>query len=162
MSRNIACFRHRSARLDTGSSTRCRRHRHPAHRPGPLVPARAACAACTCRQNRRRLRRHRRFRFRFLRRGFCGKPVARRTFELPRILIVLPTAFYPRARKRKRQNSPAGLHILRRGILDPHGEKAMKWGSLTNLVMPGHSSLPCADYVHLSALPGIHVLAGLK
>jgi uncharacterized protein len=26
--------------------------------------------------------------------------------------------------------------------------------------MPGHSSLPCADYVHLSALPGIHVLLG--
>ena len=24
-------------------------------------------------------------------------------------------------------------------------------------VMPGHSSLPCADYVYLSALPGIHV-----
>jgi hypothetical protein len=23
--------------------------------------------------------------------------------------------------------------------------------------MPGHSSLPCADYVYLSALPGIHV-----
>ena len=30
------------------------------------------------------------------------------------------------------------------------------------LVMPGHSSLPCADCVHLSALPGIHVfLSGL-
>jgi len=26
----------------------------------------------------------------------------------------------------------------------------------------GHRSLPCADYVHLSALPGIHVLASLK
>jgi hypothetical protein len=26
-------------------------------------------------------------------------------------------------------------------------------------VMPGHSSLPCADYVNLPALPGIHVLA---
>ena len=25
-------------------------------------------------------------------------------------------------------------------------------------VMPGHSSLPFADYVNLSALPGIHVL----
>jgi hypothetical protein len=25
-------------------------------------------------------------------------------------------------------------------------------------VMPGHSSLPCADYVNLPALPGIHVL----
>ncbi|TAI61747.1 hypothetical protein CWO89_33445 [Bradyrhizobium sp. Leo170] len=24
--------------------------------------------------------------------------------------------------------------------------------------MPGHSRLPCADCVHLSALPGIHVL----
>jgi hypothetical protein len=24
-------------------------------------------------------------------------------------------------------------------------------------VMPGHSSLPCADYVYLSAPPGIHV-----
>ncbi len=24
--------------------------------------------------------------------------------------------------------------------------------------MPGHSSLPYADYVNLSALPGIHVL----
>jgi hypothetical protein len=24
--------------------------------------------------------------------------------------------------------------------------------------MPGHSSLPCADYVDLSAMPGIHVL----
>jgi hypothetical protein len=23
--------------------------------------------------------------------------------------------------------------------------------------MPGHSSLPCADYVYLPALPGIHV-----
>src|SRR3984885_8032650 len=25
--------------------------------------------------------------------------------------------------------------------------------------MPGHSSLPCADCVNLSAMPGIHVLA---
>jgi hypothetical protein len=32
------------------------------------------------------------------------------------IFLVLRTAFYPRLRKRKRQNSPAGLHILRRGI----------------------------------------------
>jgi hypothetical protein len=29
-------------------------------------------------------------------------------------------------------------------------------------VMPGHSSLPCADYVYLSALPGIHVFLSLK
>jgi hypothetical protein len=28
--------------------------------------------------------------------------------------------------------------------------------------MPGHSSLPCADYVHLSALPGIHDLLARK
>ena len=27
--------------------------------------------------------------------------------------------------------------------------------------MPGHSSLPCADGVNLSAVPGIHVLAML-
>ena len=26
--------------------------------------------------------------------------------------------------------------------------------------MPGHSSLPCADGVNLSALPGIHVIVG--
>src|ERR1039457_1565319 len=32
------------------------------------------------------------------------------------------------------------------------------------LVMPGHSSLPCADRVNLSAMPGIHVFlaAGVK
>src|SRR5260370_2015212 len=29
--------------------------------------------------------------------------------------------------------------------------------SSTLSVMAGHSSLPCADYVHLSALPAIHV-----
>jgi hypothetical protein len=28
--------------------------------------------------------------------------------------------------------------------------------------MPGHSSLPCADYVHLFALPGIHVFIAAK
>src|SRR5260370_42457533 len=28
--------------------------------------------------------------------------------------------------------------------------------------MPGHSSLPCADYVDLSAMPGIHVLTTNK
>jgi hypothetical protein len=27
--------------------------------------------------------------------------------------------------------------------------------------MPGHSSLPCADGVNLSAMPGIHVLAAI-
>jgi hypothetical protein len=35
-------------------------------------------------------------------------------------------------------------------------------GSLPQFVMPGHSSLPCADYVNLSALPGIHVLTPAK
>ncbi len=29
-------------------------------------------------------------------------------------------------------------------------------------VMPGHSSLPCADYVYLSAPPGIHVFLSFK
>ena len=29
-----------------------------------------------------------------------------------------------------------------------------------NAVMPGHSSLPRADYVNLSAIPGIHVFLG--
>ena len=29
-------------------------------------------------------------------------------------------------------------------------------------VMPGHSGLPCADCVNLSAMPGIHVLAPRK
>jgi hypothetical protein len=33
------------------------------------------------------------------------------------IFLVLRTAFYPRREKRKRQNGPSGLHILRRGIL---------------------------------------------
>jgi putative endonuclease len=28
--------------------------------------------------------------------------------------------------------------------------------------MAGHSSLPCADYVHLSALPAIHVLQTIR
>jgi hypothetical protein len=28
--------------------------------------------------------------------------------------------------------------------------------------MPGHSSLPCADCVDLSAMPGIHVLLHLS
>jgi hypothetical protein len=32
----------------------------------------------------------------------------------------------------------------------------------TRPVMPGHSSLPCADYVYLSAPPGIHVFPLLK
>ena len=114
MNRNTACFRHRSGRRDTDSSTRCRLRHRPAHRPGPLVPARAICAAYTCPQIPRRPRRHRKSHC--LRRGFCRKAVARRTFELPRIFRVLPTAFYPRARKRKRQKSPAGLHILRRGM----------------------------------------------
>jgi hypothetical protein len=29
-------------------------------------------------------------------------------------------------------------------------------------VMPGHSSLPCADCVNLSAIPGIHVFLLFK
>jgi hypothetical protein len=32
----------------------------------------------------------------------------------------------------------------------------------TEPVMPGHSSLPCADYVYLSAAPGIHVFLSFK
>ena len=35
----------------------------------------------------------------------------------------------------------------------------MEWRFTVKLVMPGHSSLPCADCVNLSAMPGIHVLA---
>jgi len=31
-------------------------------------------------------------------------------------------------------------------------------GKTLGFVMPGHSSLPCADCVNLSAIPGIHVL----
>src|SRR5260370_40067193 len=38
----------------------------------------------------------------------------------------------------------------------------MKQASQGKLVMPGHSSLPCADCVNLSAMPGIHVLAAFK
>jgi len=33
----------------------------------------------------------------------------------------------------------------------------MEWRFTVKLVMPGHSSLPCADCVNLSAMPGIHV-----
>ena len=41
-----------------------------------------------------------------------------------------------------------------------HFSNLQKWG--TNLVMPGRSSLPRADCVNLSAMPGIHVLASYK
>ena len=37
----------------------------------------------------------------------------------------------------------------------------MKLGLTAKLVMPGHSSLPCADCVNLSALPAIHVFSRL-
>jgi hypothetical protein len=33
---------------------------------------------------------------------------------------------------------------------------------MAKLVMPGQSSLPCADCVNLSAMPGIHVFASFK
>jgi len=38
----------------------------------------------------------------------------------------------------------------------------MEWRFTVKIVMPGRSSLPCADCVNLSAMPGIHVLAALK
>jgi hypothetical protein len=38
----------------------------------------------------------------------------------------------------------------------------MEWELIAKLVMPSRSNLPCADYVNLSAMPGIHVLAALS
>ncbi len=58
--RSTACSRRRSARRDSGSSTRC--HRRPC-RPrtrGPTCRDRAGDAACTSRRNRRRRSPHRR------------------------------------------------------------------------------------------------------
>ncbi len=50
----VAGSRRRSARRDSGSSTRCRRRRRPARRPGRKSRGRAAGAACTGRRTRRR------------------------------------------------------------------------------------------------------------
>jgi hypothetical protein len=35
----------------------------------------------------------------------------------------------------------------------------MEWELVAKLVMPGRSSLPCADCVNLASMPGIDVLA---
>ena len=71
---NTACSRCRSARRDSGSSTRCRRRRRPARKPVPKIPARAAGAACTCRQIPRRPRQRRRSRG--PRQGSCRRRIA--------------------------------------------------------------------------------------
>ena len=75
--RSTGCSRRRTARRDTGSSTRCRRHHRPAHRPGPTIRAHGAGAACTCRQTRHRPRRRRRSRCQ--RRCPCRRWIARQT-----------------------------------------------------------------------------------
>ena len=49
-SSNIACSRRRSARRDSGSSTRCRRPRCPARARERTGPSGAAGAACTARE----------------------------------------------------------------------------------------------------------------
>src|SRR5216683_5161162 len=40
-----------------------------------------------------------------------------------------------------------------------HQRKIVAGHFAAKLVMPGRSSLPCADCVNLSAMPGIHILA---
>src|SRR5258708_34544838 len=47
---------------------------------------------------------------------------------------------------------------LLRGACHRARIRATRWLAMTGFVMAGHSSLPCGDYVNLSALPAIHVV----
>jgi hypothetical protein len=60
--------------------------------------------------------------------------------------------------KRHRLNASEATSILR---VSPQMQLT-NLGSLPQFVMPGHGSLPCADYVNLSALPGVRVLTPAK
>src|SRR3977135_3107650 len=57
---------------------------------------------------------------------------------------VVGTSIVPAARKHKRQNGRAALHILPRGMRDPHGEEAR---SRQRLRCPVRRLEPCGPWV---------------